>query len=240
MQHHRDFSKAQQNHFWLVHVLPWLAIPIVLSTQDLIPVTLFEPALLLCMWFLTGGLGISVGFHRHFSHRAFAAKPQLRMLLAYLGQMAGQGPVIYWVALHRTHHQFSDSEGDPHSPITNQQTSRGKLAAFLFGHISWVSSHPIPKLQRYALDLVRDASVRKINDRYWISLLAGILLPAIIGEIWHVGLYGAFAGALWGGLFRLAIGNQIIWAVNSVCHKFGSRPYNTNDGSRNNILVATL
>jgi stearoyl-CoA desaturase (Delta-9 desaturase) len=182
------------------------------------------------MWFLVGGVGVSVGLHRHFSHRAFVAKPSLRAAMAMLGCMAGQGTVSYWVALHRSHHTHSDRPGNLHSPVPAAHDTSNRWLAFLQGHIGWVWRHDVPSPIRYAADLIRDPLVVRIDRFYNWIVLSGIALPGLAGiAIWG-GFNGFLIGAYWGGL---AFGHHIIWAINSLCHFSGNRPYDTGDQSSN-------
>lgn len=199
-------------------------------------------ALLLGMWFLVGGVGVSVGLHRHFSHRSFEAVPPLRWLLGVLGSMAAQGPVVYWVALHRMHHAASDRAGDPHSPQPAAWPGRGPGWAAWQGHVGWVLAHDVPKPTRYARDLIGDTLVRRLGRHYRTCVLAGIVLPALLAMaalaqplgIWHAALFGAY----WGGVLRIALGHHVIWAINSCCHLRGQRPHATGDHSRNLAWLA--
>lgn len=202
------------------------------------PVTLFDIGLFWLAWFIIGCLGITMGYHRFYTHRAFTAAKPLQIAMGLAGSMAGQGPLIYWVALHRQHHQNSDTRGDPHSPNVNRDSARGRFFAFLRGHIGWVSDHEAPNLRKYAPDLLRDKTALWINGRYRASMILGLLLPALAGFIRYRTASGVVAGLLWGGLLRLCIGNQLVWAVNSVGHRWGRVTYNTGDCSRNNVLLA--
>lgn len=187
---------------------------------------------------ITGGFGISVGFHRHFSHRSFRAAPWLRVAMAIAGQMAGQGPVYYWTALHRRHHSFSDLPGDPHSPSPRSwETPKSKWAAFLHGHYQWATNHEVPLPARYVPELLKDPAIQKVNTAYLYCFLAAILLPAGIGLLWTQSAMGAFIGFYFGFVLRIVVSTQGSWATNSICHMFGSRPHETNDFSRNNALL---
>jgi stearoyl-CoA desaturase (delta-9 desaturase) len=190
---------------------------------------------------IAGCLGVSVGFHRHFAHRAFRAKPWLRAVMAIAGQTAGQGPVIYWTALHRRHHSFSDQLGDPHSPrAAAQDKPRHPWQAFWYAHVGWATDHAVPMPTRYAADLRTDPLVSRINEAYLWCLLAGLLLPTLIGLVWTGTWQGALVGFYFGGVLRMVASTQFIWAINSVCHTFGSRPHDTGDFSTNCAWMAPL
>ena len=158
-------------------------------------------ALMLAMWLLVGGFGVSVGMHRHFAHRAFSAPKWVRVALAMAGSMAAQGPVSYWVGIHRRHHTFSDEPGDPHSPHRAANGARSRLWAFLHGHVGWAISHDVPMPSRYSADLIRDPAIAWVDRRYWWLVGAGIVIPAMIGLAMHGGSEGFFLGAYWGASF---------------------------------------
>ena len=234
-------TAAQQRHFIVSFVLP---VVLALVLPWLAPV-FDQPALALASFLLmgtiAGGLGISVGFHRLFAHRALSVTPGLRLACAVAGQMAAQGPVVYWVALHRRHHVFSDLPGDPHSPnLSATPGARSRLKAFVAGHLGWAWSHPVPVPSRYVPDLLAEPMMMRVSRAYWWCVAAGLALPSALGAAWTGDLHGAFVGLYWGGVVRLVVEHQTIWAINSVCHFFGSRPHDTPDNSRNNAWLALL
>jgi stearoyl-CoA desaturase (delta-9 desaturase) len=234
------FTLQQRRHFIVCNILPLL---LTIAGAFLLPRDAFDwkgISLLALTWFLVGGLGISVGFHRHFAHRSFIAVTPLRYVLGVLGSMAAQGSVIYWTALHRRHHSFSDSPGDPHSPRASAHPTKNRLQAFLQGHFLWVIRHDVPMPSRYAKDLLADRVATRLTQHYSMLVALGVCLPALAGLFIWDGLPGALYGAYWGGIVRLALGHQIIWAINSVCHVYGYQPYDTNDNSRNNAWLAII
>jgi stearoyl-CoA desaturase (Delta-9 desaturase) len=234
------FKSRQRWHFllcvalptFLALTLPWFLPESWLSLKGIL--------LWWVMWFLVGGIGVSVGLHRHFSHRAFKATPVLRSAMAILGCMACQGTVGYWVALHRSHHSHSDQPGDSHSPVPSAQGTSSEWKAFWRGHIGWVWQHDVPSPVRYAADLMRDPLIVRIDRNYWWSVAAGVVVPGLVGIWMWDGWSGFWAGAFWGGFLRIALGHHIIWAINSVCHFSGQRPYDTDDQSRNVPWLAIL
>jgi stearoyl-CoA desaturase (delta-9 desaturase) len=159
--------------------------------------------------------------------------------------MAVQGPVIHWCAEHRKHHQHSDGEEDPHSPHMHADGSWGEgIAATLRGayhaHLGWLLRDRTPALGRYARDLNADRAIvlADLHFRYWV--LAGLLIPAVIAGLVTMSWTGAFLGFLWGGLVRVLWVHHVTWSVNSVCHLWGTRPFESHDESRNNAVVALL
>lgn len=189
-------------------------------------------------WIVTGGLGISVGLHRYFTHRSFETRKSVRAILAVFESMAAQGPLLYWVALHRRHHECSDSDGDPHSPLPGTAGICDRLGSLWHGHIGWVIRHEVPNPRTYAPDVLKDPIAVYINLTYLLWVALGFLLPAAIGGFVYRSWFGALSGALWGGCARIAIGNQLTWSVNSICHRYGSQRFDTHDQSRNNSWLA--
>lgn len=178
--------------------------------------------------YLLCGIGIGAGYHRLFAHAAFKAKPWLRAFLAIGGAMAVQGRVSYWVAHHRRHHQYSDSDGDPHTPHP-----RG----FWHAHVGWIFSRERASAAYYARDMLRDPILRRVDRAYSLLLVATLLVPAAIGYAVARDLDGALGGLLWGGFARVFVTQQLSYAINSICHSFGTRPFATKDTSTNNALL---
>src|SRR6185503_15301862 len=158
------------------------------------------------MYFLTG-VGITVGFHRLFTHRSFKTTPWMRGVFGILGSAAIEGPVISWVADHRKHHAFSDQEGDPHSPHVDHGVGlKGALKGLAHAHVGWLFIHTQRGLKsRYAPDLMADKVVKKINDTFIVWVIAGLIVPFILG--WLIGgtVTEALTGLLWGGAVRMLV-----------------------------------
>jgi stearoyl-CoA desaturase (delta-9 desaturase) len=182
-------------------------------------------------------LGIGVGFHRLFSHNAFKAKAPVRVALGILGSMAAQGPALYWAAIHRRHHAFSDREGDPHSPYFAARGNRKSLRGFWHAHVGWLFDPEVHDFAVFVPDLLRDRALFLVHSTYFLWIGLGLALPAGIGYI-AGGWRGAAGGFLWGGLVRIALTHHVTWSVNSLCHMYGSRPFRSKDLSRNNVLLA--
>jgi stearoyl-CoA desaturase (delta-9 desaturase) len=183
-------------------------------------------------------LGIEVGFHRLFSHRAFQTTTPIRVLLAILGSMAAQGGVIFWVAHHRCHHQYTDRSNDPHSPHLHGNSIWERLQGFWYAHLGWALAGKIPNSVLFAKDMLRDPAIVRVNQlqQYWV--LIGLAIPAILGGILHWSWLGALQGFLWGGLVRIFLAQQVISSTNSICHLYGGRPFDAEDCSTNNIWLA--
>ena len=181
-------------------------------------------------------LGITVGFHRHLTHRAFATHPWLRGTLAALGSAAIEGPVIAWVADHRKHHAFTDRHGDPHSPHVDVAPGwRGALSGLLHAHVGWLFIHDQRgRKERYAPDLLADPVVAWINKTFLLWVALGLAFPTLLGFVLSGGsTMGALTGLLWGGAVRMLVLHHVTYSINSVCHVFGRRRFDTDDHSRN-------
>jgi stearoyl-CoA desaturase (delta-9 desaturase) len=184
--------------------------------------------------YLITALGVTIGYHRLLTHKAFEAPRAVRYTLAVLGSMAVQGPVLDWVADHRKHHAFTDREGDPHSPHDHDSGLRGLIHA----HMGWlVSTQGQAPKRQFARDLFEDPGMRLINRLFPAIALAGLLIPAGIGAAVG-GAGGALTGLLWGGLVRVFFVHHVTWSVNSVCHFFGTRRFDTRDQSTNVAWLA--
>jgi stearoyl-CoA desaturase (delta-9 desaturase) len=192
--------------------------------------------------YMLTGLGITVGFHRHFTHRSFETKPWMRTLLAILGSAAIEGPVIPWVADHRKHHTFSDEEGDPHSPhVGHGGGLRGQLKGFFHAHLGWLFIHTQRgSKERYASDLLRDPAIRFVDRTFVLWVALGFLVPfwlgVLLGRTWEAG----FTALLWGGAVRVFFLHHLTYSINSICHVFGRRRFETGDQSRNVAWLAPL
>ncbi|MEV0539791.1 acyl-CoA desaturase [Nocardia salmonicida] len=233
--------RLQRRHFLLFDILPIIGTVVAFAFLLVRPFGVLEFALLFMMWLLTG-LGVTVGYHRLFTHRTFKATPWVTWVLAILGSMAGQGPVISWVALHRRHHEYSDREGDPHSPNLAGDGLRGALRGLAHSHFLWMRRHEYPNVVHYAPDLIKDRGLVRIARLYYYWVGLGLLIPTVIGGLVSMSWTGAVAGLLWGGLVRIFVLEHIVWAINSFLHMFGTRNYESRENSHNGgvFALATL
>jgi stearoyl-CoA desaturase (delta-9 desaturase) len=192
--------------------------------------------------YVATGLGITVGFHRLLTHRAFKTTPAVRGLFTILGSMAIEGPVISWVADHRKHHAFADKEGDPHSPhVDHGHGLRGALRGLTHAHVGWLFIHTARgNKARYAPDLLKDPVVSWVNRTFFLWAIAGFLIPFGLGYAISGTLFGAFTGMLWGGLIRMMLLHHVTYSINSLCHFFGRRTFETDDHSRDLAWLAPL
>jgi stearoyl-CoA desaturase (delta-9 desaturase) len=166
-------------------------------------------------------LGVTVGFHRMLTHRSFMPHPVVKFILLVLGSMAFEGPALSWAATHTKHHAVSDREGDPHSPVDG----------FFHAHLGWLFTKQMEDPNVYCRHLVKDPIINFVSKTFLLWAGLSLVIPFAIGG-WH--------GLIWGGLVRMFLTHHVTWSVNSVCHTFGKRPYETNDASRNEWIVGLL
>ena len=195
---------------------------------------------IMAVMYLVTALGVTVGFHRLLTHRAFQTSKPLEYTFAALGSMAVQGSVIAWVADHRKHHAHADERGDPHSPHVGHGAGvRGVLAGLWHAHVGWLlSEQGRADWRKYAPDLYEDRGMRFINRHFLALVVASLAIPALAGFAVTGSAVGALAGLLWGGLVRIFFVHHITWSVNSVCHFLGSRRFQTDDESTNVFWLA--
>ncbi|HEX5852534.1 MAG TPA: acyl-CoA desaturase [Solirubrobacteraceae bacterium] len=202
-----------------------------------------DVAIFLIMYVPTG-LGITVGFHRLFTHRSFKSKPWLRGLLAILGTMAVEGPVISWVADHRKHHTYSDRLGDPHSPHVDSDGRhasgwRGSLRGLAHAHVGWLFDHTQRGArERFAPDLLADREVSFVDRTFLLWALLGMAIPFGLGALWGGTVGAGLEAMLWGGAVRMMVLHHVTYSINSLCHYFGRRRFATGDHSRNLLWLA--
>jgi stearoyl-CoA desaturase (Delta-9 desaturase) len=198
-----------------------------------------ELGILMGMYLLTA-LGITVGFHRLFTHHSFETYRVVQFIFGILGSMALQGSLLKWVALHRRHHAHSDRPGDPHSPHLYGHSILGLLHGLWHAHVGWIFQADPPDLPRYVKDLRRSTALRVVSALFPLWVLVGLLIPAILGGLLTLSWTGVWCGLIWGGLARIFLVHHVTWSVNSVCHFWGMRPYRSDDHSRNNFLFGIL
>ena len=185
-------------------------------------------------------LGITVGFHRLFTHRSFEARRPVKISLAIAGSMSFQGSIIGWVAAHRRHHMFSDQSGDPHSPVRPESQRFGRLRGLAHAHLGWFFQQETTSRERFAPDLLADRDI-VIIDRLFVPLcVVTLALPFAFGYLLTGTFGGAVAGLLFAGVLRVALLHHVTWSTNSLCHALGRRPFRTRDASTNFAPLAVL
>ena len=231
--------RMQRRHFILFNVMPVVGTLAAIGLAFVYPIGVLELSLFGVMWLLTG-LGVSAGYHRLFTHGAFRAATSVRVALAVLGSMAGLGPVVSWVAMHRRHHQLADKPGDMHSPNLHGETLGGRVRGFVHAHFTWAVKHEYPNIAHYTPDLLEDRPILRVSRHYQSWVMLGLLIPAVIGGVVGGSLISALNGLLWGGIVRMFVVGQSIAALNSVLHTMGRRRFGTQDNSRNSWILGGL
>jgi stearoyl-CoA desaturase (Delta-9 desaturase) len=186
-------------------------------------------------------LGVTLGYHRMFTHRAFEASRVFRATIAIIGSMAVEGSVITWVADHRKHHAFADVDGDPHSPHLAGPGFWGAAKGLWHAHIGWLfETVGTADRERFAPDLVKDRALRVIDRLFPLWITISFLIPFGIGWLVGGGFTAALTALLWGGLVRVFLLHHVTWSINSVCHFFGRKRFDVKDESRNVFWLAPL
>jgi stearoyl-CoA desaturase (delta-9 desaturase) len=198
--------------------------------------------LVFAIMYLLTGFGVTVGLHRLFTHRSFKTSPTVRFVFAVLGSAAIEGPVISWVSDHRKHHAFSDREGDPHSPHVDHGTGlRGILRGLAHAHVGWLFIHTARgHRERYAPDLIADPVVSFVDKTFFVWAIGGLAASFGLGYAIGGSVGAGVTGLLWGGAVRMLVLHHVTYSINSLCHFFGRRSYDTGDHSRNLAWLAPL
>ncbi len=202
--------------------------------------------------YLISAAGITIGYHRLFTHRSFKCPKVIEAMFAALGSMAVEGPVLQWVATHRKHHHHSDREEDPHSPHTHGEGVVGTLRGMFHAHVGWIIAcksfrsvrdgfSTVPRgMSRYVKDFENDRLCRFMSKTFPLWVVVGLLLPAALGGVLTMSWTGVLLGFIWGGLVRVFLLHHVTWSINSVCHIWGTQPFDSHDESRNNAIFGVL
>ncbi|WP_051110614.1 acyl-CoA desaturase [Longispora albida] len=216
---------------WAVVVLPFVALLAAVPIAWGWGLGWADIAIAVVMYFLAG-FGITIGFHRYLTHGSFKAQRWLRVALAVAGSMAIQGSPTQWVADHRRHHQYSDLEGDPHSPWRYGPTFWGLMKGLFHAHVGWLFHRELSNQKRFAPDLVADKDIRRVDSLFLPLIGVSVLLPAVAGGLVTWSWQGALSAFFWAGLVRIGLLHHTTWAINSICHVYGERPFEMRDGDR--------
>ena len=193
---------------------------------------------ILAVTYLVTAFGVTIGFHRLLTHRSFATHRGIAYLLAVLGSMSVQGPVIGWVADHRKHHAHTDADGDPHSPHVGHGSG---LRGLWHAHVGWLFRHQGRAMHaRHAADLIEDRGMRAISDAFLPLVALSLAIPFGLGWLLTGSAAGALTGFLWGALVRIFFVHHVTWSINSVCHFYGRRRFATADHSTNVFWLAPV
>jgi stearoyl-CoA desaturase (delta-9 desaturase) len=229
----------EQITLYVFVIVPFLALAAVVPAVWGWGLSWTDVSLFVGFYFLTL-LGVTVGYHRHFTHGSYKASTPLRVALAAIGGMAIQGPVVQWVADHRRHHAFADREGDPHSPWRYGAGAKNLAKGMFHAHMGWLFDRRQTNADRYAPDLVKDTAVRRTSRLFVVWAFLSLALPAVIGGLVADSWAGAWSAFFWAGLVRVALLHHVTWSINSVCHLVGNRPFTSRDRATNFWPLAIL
>ena len=202
--------------------------------------SLVDASLMFAFYMFTG-LGVTIGYHRLFTHQSFQSSRPLKIVLALGGSMAIQGSLIGWCAIHRRHHAFSDKEGDPHSPHLDEGPGvKGVAKGLWHAHMGWLVAPEVTEESRWTPDLLKDPDLVKITKLFpWLAVTS-FFLPAILGFALTQSLRGAVTAFVWASLVRIFLLQHVTWSVNSICHFYGERPFKSLDFSTNNWILSLI
>jgi stearoyl-CoA desaturase (delta-9 desaturase) len=224
-------ERAQLAVTILIVCLPVVALALVTTSLLGASASLVDVGLLAGFYVITG-LGITVGYHRLFTHRSFVARPLLRISLAVAGGLAFEGGAISWVATHRRHHAFTDRPGDPHSPHRYGRGVWAQLRGLAHAHLGWLFERDSTSVAKYAPDLQADRTMRVLDRMFPVFCVLSLGVPTLLGWLLTGTAHGAISGLLWGGLLRVFLLHHVTWSVNSLCHLMGNRPFKTRGQDR--------
>jgi stearoyl-CoA desaturase (delta-9 desaturase) len=216
---------------WAFVVLPFAAVVAAVPVAWGWGLSWLDVAMAAALYVITG-MGIGTGFHRYLTHGSFKATRPLRIALTIAGSLAIEGNPTQWVADHRRHHAFSDQEGDPHSPWRYGESVWGLTKGLLYAHIGWLFHRELSNRERFAPDLLADKDIRRIDRQFPTLVAVSVLLPGVIGGLVTGSWQGALSGVFWAGLVRIAVLHHVTWSINSICHVYGERPFETRDGDK--------
>ena len=186
------------------------------------------------------GHGITVGFHRYFTHGSFRANRPLRMALAIAGSLAIEGDVTTWVADHRKHHKFSDKDGDPHSPWRYGTSTRALAKGLAYAHVGWLFDVEQTDKRQYVPDLLRDEDISRVSRAFPALVAVSLLAPPLVGGLVTWSWTGAATAFFWASLVRVGLLHHVTWSINSICHAIGERPFASRDRAGNVWWLAAL
>lgn len=226
---------------WLILIGPMIALvaAIVLAGSIGLGPTWVDAGLAV-IFYAIAGHGVTAGFHRYLTHQAFRAARPLRIALAVAGSLSIEGPVIEWVAAHRRHHAHADLAGDPHSPWRFGTSARALTKGLLWAHAGWLFADEGTNPKKYAPDLLADRDIARVNALFPLWVAISLLGPALLGGLISWSWTGALTAFLWAGLVRVFVLHHSTFAINSICHVAGKRPFRTRDNSTNCWPLAIL
>ena len=232
-------TRLQRIATLIVIVVPFLAVVAAIASLWGWAFTWVELSVMLGMYFATG-FGVTIGYHRLFTHRSFDTIRPIKFLFGVLGSMSVQGPLLKWVAIHRRHHQHSDGPEDPHSPTHFGGGVRGVLTGFWHAHAGWMFTADPEDLYDYVRDLSSDRLIRTTSDLFPLWVFLGLVIPTVLGGVLSMSWTGAWFGLLWGGPVRIFLVHHATFSINSICHLWGGRRFDIHDQSCNNVICGVL
>ena len=232
-----DLDEEPTSTFQRVLVGVFVAVPL-LALVAAIPLMWgwglgWHDVVIALVFYWVSGLGITVGYHRYFTHGSFKAKTGFRVAMAIAGSLAIEGPVITWVSDHRRHHKYSDKEGDPHSPWKYGDDWKALSKGLVYAHVGWLFDPNKTSQEKFSPDLLADRRIKSVDSWFPGLVAVTLLLPALIGGLWGMSWQAALTAFFWASLVRVALLHHVTWSINSVCHTFGSEEFEVRDKSRN-------
>ncbi len=235
----KSATRGSERKGWLeqLTLAIFIVVPL-LAVAAAVPVTWgwglsWRDVVIAGVWYLVTGFGITVGYHRYFTHASFRAKRPLRIALGIMGSMAVEGPLVRWVSDHRKHHQHSDKAEDPHSPWAYGGGAVGLTRGLYHAHVGWLFDEEQTPQQKYAPDLLADRDIVKISRHFPTWVAVSTLVPPLIGGLWSWSWQGILSAFFWAVLVRIALLHHVTWSINSICHVVGRRPFRSRDKSGN-------
>ncbi|MGH3384869.1 MAG: acyl-CoA desaturase [Nocardioidaceae bacterium] len=225
-------SRAEQIALGAFIAIPFLAVLVAIPVAWGGWLGWSDVIIAVVMYFLTGH-GVTVGFHRFFTHKSFKPNRTLKVALAVAGSMAIQGPVVRWVADHRRHHKFSDRDGDPHSPWRYGSSIRGLTKGLFHSHMMWLFDTEQTPQRKYAPDLLKDKDIVRVSRQFPMWVAISLITPIVVGGLVTWSWQGAVTAFFWGSLVRVSLLHHVTWSINSICHTIGDRPFVSRDKSAN-------
>jgi stearoyl-CoA desaturase (delta-9 desaturase) len=232
-----DLEAEPKGNFERVLLAVFIAVPL-LAVVAAVPFAWgwglgWSDIAILVVFYAISGLGVTVGYHRHFTHGSFKAKRPLRIALALAGSLSIEMSVIDWVATHRRHHKYSDKEGDPHSPWRFGSDWRALTKGLIWAHMGWLFDSGRTSPEKFCPDLVADRDINRISRAFPGLVAVSLLLPAALGGLLTMSWWGAATGFFWGALVRISLLHHVTWCINSICHAMGEEVFESRDKSRN-------
>jgi stearoyl-CoA desaturase (delta-9 desaturase) len=232
-----ELDAKPKSNFELLLLVAFIVIPL-LCVLAAVPLAWgwgmgWSDVVILVLCYSVSGLGITVGYHRHFTHGSFKTNRALKIALALAGSSALEMGVIDWVATHRRHHKFSDKEGDPHSPWRFGSDWKALSKGFLWSHLGWLFDRGRTNPHKYCPDLVADRDIRIISRLFPLLAAGSLAGPAVLGALLTMSWQGALSGLFWGALVRISLLHHVTWSINSICHMVGAEPFDSRDKARN-------